>query len=194
MKYLILASTVALLAPSVTLADFCDLVAKDNASSCRVNADKEGAKILGNWLRTKPEMAQSSSGKKGYYTAGTTVAVGMLGVPHNNRYRLTIQCFAGERSMTIDALPYMLGLANTGRNNAFELTFNVDDKAAYTEKWPLNWHRRELQAPSNSQLAASLHRASKLTVRTSGINGNKSDVGYTYAVNGFDSVNSGLCK
>ncbi|HEP8341119.1 TPA: hypothetical protein ACKRZL_001023 [Pseudomonas aeruginosa] len=180
------------LIPSFALADFCDILAGNSAPSCRSNARVEGATIFGNWLRIKPEKAQSSSGKKGYYVSGTTPAVSTLGVPHNGRLLLTLECFSGKRSMTIGALPYMMGLTN-GSNKAFDLTFKVDNKSSFTESWPLNWQRAELQAPPGSNLANALQGAKELIVTTNGIVGNKSTVGYVYQVDGFDKMNSGIC-
>lgn len=94
--------------------------------------------------------------------------------------------------MRIDALPYMLGLTN-GANKAFDLTFKIDSKAAFTETWGLDWQHSELKAPKGSQLANQLQQSSKLTVTTQGIVGRRSPVGYVYDVDGFDQLNALLC-
>lgn len=181
------------LLPMIAKADFCDILAGRGSDSCRVSAGKNGAVIFGSWLRLKPETASQPSTKtQGKYVSGTTPAVGTLGVPHQGRLKLTIDCFAGKRSMRIDALPYMLGLAN-GSNKSFDLTFKIDSKAVFTETWALDWQHAELKAPSGSQLANQLQHAEKLTVTTEGIVGRNSSVGYVYDVRGFDQLNATLC-
>ncbi len=194
-KHLVLTSFLLVLIPGIAFADFCDILAGGAAPSCRSNASNMGATIIGNWLRIKPEVAsQPSTGKKGIYTSGTTPATGTLGVPHQGNLRLTIECFAGERSMIIEALPYMLGLANGKSILSYNLTFKVDNKPEFKESWPLNWKRAELQAPKGSQLASSLAKAKSLVVTTDGVVGRKSPVGYVYEVSGFDQMNAGLCQ
>ncbi len=184
--------TMALL-PAIAFADFCDILTGSGAPSCRMNAEKMGASIFGSWLRIKPESAQSRSGKKGYFASGTTMAVSTLGVTQKGRLKLTVECFAGERSMNIQAMPYMLGLTNGGIQ-AFELTFQVDNKSKFTEAWSLNWKHSVLQAPQGSRLATALQGARDLVVSTKGVIGLDSPVGYVYKVDGFDEMNAGLCK
>lgn len=182
------------LLPAVAFADFCDLLAGSAAPSCRSNATSMGATVVGNWLRIKPEIAsQPNTGKKGKFASATTVSYGLIGVKSPDRFKLTIDCFAGERSMRLQAIPYMLGLTN-GRNTAFKLTFKIDDKAPFAENWVLNWQRSELEAPSGSRLAAGLSGAHDLVILTEGIVGNNSQVGYAYKVDGFDAANSAVCK
>lgn len=180
--------------PSFVWADFCDTLAKSTAESCRVNARSMGATIHGNWLRLKPEIAsQSSTGAKGRFVSGTTPAVGTLGVPHQGKLKLTIDCFAGKRSMRIDALPYMLGLSNGG-NKKFDLRLKIDNRPPFSETWALDWQRAELKAPGGSRLANELQRSDKLVVTTEGIVGRNSPVGYVYNTSGFDEMSAGLCK
>lgn len=180
--------------PAVASADFCDLLAGSAAPSCRSNAASMGATVVGNWLRIKPEMAsQPNTGKKGKFASATTVSYGLIGVKSPDRFKLTIDCFADERSMRLQAIPYMLGLTN-GRNTAFKLTFKIDDKAPFAENWVLNWQRSELEAPSGSRLTAGLSGAHDLVILTEGIVGNNSQVGYAYKVDGFDAANSAVCK
>ena len=180
--------------PAMASADFCDILAKGSAESCRVNVRGMGATVFGDWLRLKPEIAsQPSTGVKGRFVSGTTPAIGTLGVPHQGKLKLTIDCFASKRSMRIDALPYMLGLSN-GANKTFDLTFKIDNRPPFTETWPLDWQHAELKAPSGSRLANELQRSEKLVVTTEGIVGRKSPVGYVYSTSGFDEMNTGLCK
>lgn len=182
------------LIPSLALADFCDILAGNGAPECRIKATKMGGAIVGNWIRTKPELAsQPSQGKKGYFVSGMTPVFGTLGVPHNGNFKLGISCFSGERSMDIEALPYMLGLAN-GANKSFNLTFKVDNKPPFTEKWPLDLKRGQLQAPKGSQLATALQGAHNLVVTTDGILGRKETIGYVYKIDGFDQINASICK
>ncbi|WP_146176013.1 hypothetical protein [Pseudomonas putida] len=179
--------------PAIAKADFCDILAGKGAETCRVNVAKSGGLIVRSWLRLKPEVAmQPSTNVKGKFVSGTTPAIHTLGVPHQGRLKLTIDCFAGERTMRIDALPYMLGLTN-GANKAFDLTFKIDSKAAFTETWGLDWQHAELKAPKGSQLATQLQQAVKLTVTTQGIVGRRSPVGYVYDVDGFDQLDAFLC-
>lgn len=103
---------------------------------------------------------------------------------------LTVDCFAKKRTMRIGALPYMLSLAN-GSNKAFTLAFNVDAKPPFTEIWALDWQHAELRAPEGSRLANELQRSAKLIVKTEGVLGRKSPVGYVFDIQGFDS---GLCR
>jgi len=180
--------------PTLAHADFCDILAKSAAESCRVDVRGMGATVFGNWLRLKPEIAsQPSTGTKGRFVSGTTPATGTLSVPHQGKLKLTIDCFAGKRSMRIDALPYMLGLSNGG-NKIFDLTFKIDNRPPFTETWPLDWQHAELKAPSGSRLANELQRSEKLVVTTEGIVGRNSHVGYVYSTSGFDEMNAGLCK
>lgn len=95
--------------------------------------------------------------------------------------------------MRIDALPYMLGLAN-GSNKAFSLTFNIDAKPPFTETWALDWQHAELMAPEGSRLANELQHSVKLTVTTEGVLGRTSSVGCVFRTQGFDQMNSGLCR
>jgi hypothetical protein len=194
MKYLRSAVLSLALIPTFASADFCEILAGSGAASCRINANEVGATIFGNWLRIKPESAtQPSTGKKGTYVSGTTPAVGTLGMPHKGHLRLTVECFAGERSVNIEALPYMLGLTNGGIKT-FDLTFKVDNKPTFKEAWVLNWKHGELQAPNGSMLATNMQGALDLVVTTEGVVGRKSPVGYIYKVEGFDQMNAGLCK
>ncbi len=180
--------------PALAFADFCDLISGGAAPSCRSNAASMGATVVGNWLRLKPEMAsQPNTGKKGKFASASTVSYELIGVKSPDRFKLTIDCFAGERSMRLQAIPYMLGLTN-GRNTAFKLTFKIDEKTPFAESWVLNWQRSELEAPSGSRLAAGLSGAHDLVILTEGIVGNNSRVGYTYKVDGFDAANSAVCK
>lgn len=180
--------------PVFANADFCDLMAGGGAASCRTNAANMGATVIGNWLRLKPESAtQPNTGKKGKYVAATTPTVAILGWKTNSSLRLTTDCFAGTRSMSIQAMPYMLGLANGKQIQSYPLTFKIDDKPAFTEEWPMAWQHKELQAPSNSVVATRLQGAKNMTVTTEGVVGNKSVVGYVFSVDGFDKVKSTLC-
>lgn len=182
------------LLPAAASADFCDILAGGAAPSCRSNAANMGATVVGNWLRIKPEMAsQPNTGKKGKFASATTVSYGLIGVKSPERFKLTIDCFAGERSMRLQAIPYMLGLTN-GHNTAFKLTFKIDNKTPFAESWVLNWQRSELEAPSGSRLAAGLSGAHDVVILTEGIVGNNSQVGYVYKVDGFDAANSAVCK
>lgn len=181
------------LTPALGFADFCDILAGGGAQSCRANAESMGAKIFGSWLRTKPEPAQSGSGKKGTYSSGSTPAYGTFGVPHQGKLTMTLECFAGERNLSIQALPYMLGLTN-GSNLEFKLKFKIDDRPEFTETWPLYWQRAELRAPQGSELASRLQGARDLVITAPGIVGRKSEVGYVYKVDGFDQMNAGLCR
>lgn len=191
---LLVVLAVLISAPTLAQADFCDILAKSAAESCRANVRGMGATVFGNWLRLKPEIAsQPSTGTKGRFVSGTTPATGTLGVPHQGKLKLTIDCFAGKRSMRIDALPYMLGLSN-GSNKTFDLTFKIDNRPSFTETWPLDWQHAELKAPSGSRLANELQRSEKLVVTTEGIVGRNSAVGYVYSTSGFDEMNAGLCK
>jgi hypothetical protein len=192
-RYLRFAVFSIALLPALAFADFCDILTGIGAPSCRMNAEKMGASIFGSWLRIKPESAQSSSGKKGYFVSGTTVTVSTLGTTQKGKFKLTTECFAGERSMTIQAMPYMLGLTNGGIK-AFDLTFKVDNKSKFTETWPINWKHSVLQAPQGSRLATVLQGARDLVVITEGVIGQKSQVGYVYKVDGFDQMNLELCK
>lgn len=179
--------------PIYASADFCDILAKHRAESCRVNATSSGAKIFKDWLRIKPEMAaQPNTGKKGWFVSATTPAYDVMGVKVSKSPKLTVDCFSHAKSMRLDALPYMLGLTN-GRNDYFKLTFQLDDGSKFSEEWPLHWQRAELIAPENSSLATALLGAKKLRITTEGILGNKSAIGYSFMVKGFDEVNAGLC-
>lgn len=142
----------------------------------------------------KPELAiQPSTGTKSYFVSGTTPALETLGTTSSRRPMLTVDCFAKKRTMRMGALPYMLGLAN-GSNKAFTLAFNVDAKPQFTEIWSLDWQHAELRAPEGSQLANELQRSAKLTVKTEGVLGRKSPVGYVFDTRGFDQMNAGLCR
>jgi hypothetical protein len=181
-------------APFPAFADACDILAGKAAPSCRAKATNMGGTIFGNWIRTKPETAtQPSLGKKGYFSSAMTPAIGTLGVPNYGNPRLSISCFIGERAMTLEALPYMLGFAN-GNHKVFDLTFKIDSKPEFTETWSLDLKRAELQAPLGSRLATSLQGARDLVITTEGIVGRKSPVGYVFKVEGFDKVNYLLCK
>ncbi len=182
------------MAPAAALADFCDILASNASEACRMKARAGGSSIHDSWLRLKPEQAsQPKTGAKGYFVSGTTPAVGTLGTAASGKQKLTVDCFANKRSMRLDALPYMLGLAN-GKNEAFNLTFSIDAKPPFTEKWALDWHHAELRAQEGSRLATELQHSLKLTVKTEGILGRKSAVGYVFDTQGFDEMNSGLCR
>lgn len=183
-----------LVVPSLASADACDILAGKAAPSCRAKATSMGGTFFGNWIRTEPEPAtQPSLGKKGYFSSAMTPAVGTLGVPNYGNLRLSISCFIGERAMNLEALPYMLGFAN-GNHKVFDLTFKIDSKPEFTETWSLDLKRTELQAPIGSRLATSLQGARDLVITTEGVVGRKSAVGYVFKVEGFDKVNSLLCK
>lgn len=99
--------------PDLAHADFCDLLVGGGAPACRVNASNMGATIIGNWLRLKPETAvKGSTGRKGKFSSAAVPAYGVLGVKPQSRLTMTVDCFAGDRTMRITALPYMLGLTN----------------------------------------------------------------------------------
>ncbi|MFF7864457.1 hypothetical protein [Pseudomonas monteilii] len=182
------------LVTSNALADFCDSLAIGSADTCRANVRANGSVIFGNWLRLKPEQAsQTGTGTRGYFTSGTTPAIQTVGAATSRKPMLTIDCFAGKRSIRVDALPYMLGLANGG-NKAFNLTFRADFRPPFTESWALDWRHGELKAPEGSRLASELQRAGKLTVMTEGVVGRKSSVGYVFDTQGFDDMISGLCR
>ena len=105
--------------PFVANADFCDIMAGGGAASCRTNAANMGATVVGNWLRLKPESAsQPTTGKKGKYVSATTTTVAILGWKTSSSLRLTTDCFAGTRSMSLQAMPYMMGLANGKQINS----------------------------------------------------------------------------
>lgn len=191
--FIVLSASILALVPSMGFADFCEIMAGESAPSCRINAKNSGATITGNWLKIKPEQGfKASTGKKAIFSSATSPAYTILGVRTKDKFRMTIDCFAGERSMRIQALPYMLGLAN-GRNDAFNLTFYVDNKPAFKERWPLDWQRAELQAPQGSRLLNELQGSQEVKITTDGILGNKSTVGYIYKLEGYDSVNTSLC-
>lgn len=180
--------------PTLAFADFCELMYGGAAASCRANANGMGATIIGNWLKTKPEIVlQAGTGKRGAFSSATIPASRIFGIQGQGRFRMTIDCFAGSRGLRIQALPYMLGLAK-GRNDSFSLTFKVDGGVAFTERWPLNWSRAELEAPEGSNLINELSGGQQLTVTTSGVLGNKSAVGYVYALAEFDQINAALCQ
>ncbi len=180
--------------PVTAYADFCDTLASGAPEQCRSKVRANGSVIIGNWLRLKPEQAtQPGTGTRGYFVSGTTPAISILGTSASRRLMLTLDCFAGKRSVRLDAMPYMLGLAN-GSNKTFDLSFIIDAKPAFREKWPLDWQHAELKAPQGSRLATELQRSAKLTVKTEGIIGRESPVGYVFDTRGFDQMNSGLCR
>ena len=185
---------VSIIFPTFAFADFCDILASSSANSCRSNAKSMGATIVGDWLRIKPEMAsQPGTGKKGKFSTATTVAHSLIGVKSSERLKMSIDCFAGEKSMRLQAITYMIGLTE-GRNTAFRLTFNVDNKPSFTEDWVLNWRRSELEAPAGSKLARELLGSQEVTITTGKIIDNRYSAGYVYKVNGFDKVNAEICK
>ncbi|MGW7232980.1 hypothetical protein ACWGIE_07285 [Pseudomonas fulva] len=182
------------LVPVIALADFCNTLAGGAHQTCRVKVQAGGSVIFENWLRLAPERAtQSSTGKKGYFVSGTTPAVSTLGTTTSKKPMLTIDCFMGNRSIRVGALPYMLGLAN-GSNKAFNLTFQIDTRTKFSERWSLDWKHAELKAPEGSQLANELQRSAKLTITTEGILGRNSQTGYVFDTYGFDQMNLGLCR
>ncbi len=193
MKVLGVAMTLTI-GPATAFADFCDIISSGASQACRSKAQSGGSVIIGSWLRLKPELAiQPITGTKSYFVSGTTPALETLGTTSSRRPMLTVDCFAKKRTMRMGALPYMLGLAN-GSNKAFTLAFNVDAKPQFTEIWSLDWQHAELRAPEGSQLANELQRSAKLTVKTEGVLGRKSPVGYVFDTRGFDQMNAGLCR
>jgi hypothetical protein len=122
--------------PAIASADFCDILAAQGALSCRTAALEQGATFFGSWLRTKPELAsQPRTGIKGYFVSAATPAITVLGLKNVRSPRMTIECFVDMRSMSIQALPYMLGFAN-GKNTSFELKFKIDNTASFCEGVP----------------------------------------------------------
>lgn len=175
-------------------ADFCDLLAGKSAPNCRSNAKAMNATIIGNWLRIKPEYAsQPNTGKKGKFSSATTVSYSLIGVTSPDKFKLSVDCFSGEKSMRLQAITHMIGHTQ-GKNIAFNLSFSVDNKPGFTEKWIFNWKRSELEAPKESRLARELVGAHDLTITADNIVDNRYSVGYVFKVDGYESMSAALCK